>query len=31
MQQVRDAMAGILDNTTLAEMLAMPEAESLVA
>ncbi|HEX4114093.1 MAG TPA: Rrf2 family transcriptional regulator [Stellaceae bacterium] len=31
MQRVRDAMAGILDSTNLAEMLAMPEAESLVA
>jgi Rrf2 family protein len=31
MQRVRDAMADILDNTNLAEMLAMPEAESLVA
>jgi Rrf2 family protein len=31
MQRVRDAIAGILDSTTLAEMLVMPEAESLVA
>jgi Rrf2 family protein len=31
MQQVRDAMAGILDSTNLAEMLAMPDVESLVA
>ncbi len=31
MQRVRDAMADILDNTNLAEMLAMPEAESRVA
>lgn len=31
MQRVRDAIAGILDNTNLAEMLVMPEAESLVA
>ena len=31
MQRVRDAMADILDNTNLAEMLTMPEAESLVA
>lgn len=31
MQRVRDAIAGILDNTNLAEMLAMPEAESATA
>ena len=31
LQRVRDAMAGILDSTNLAEMLTMPEAESLVA
>jgi Rrf2 family protein len=31
MQRVRDAMAGILDNTNLAEMLAMPEADSLLS
>lgn len=31
MQRVRDAMAAILDGTSLAEMLAMPEPASLVA
>jgi Rrf2 family protein len=31
MQRVRDAMAGILDSTNLAEMLEMAEPESLVA
>src|ERR1700685_4353965 len=31
MQWLRDAMAGILDQTSLAEMLAMPEPDSLVA
>ncbi len=31
MQRVRDAMADILDNTNLAEMLVMPEAKNRVA
>lgn len=30
MQRVRDAMAGILDNTSLAEMLAIPEPERVI-